>query len=115
MYQFIKDNHKVETITLSNFKFYKRIGEGAFGEVYLVKKDGKDKFYALKAIRKERVFGTSLYRYIQTEKEILSLIRHPFIVKLRFAFQTEVYLFLAMDFCEGGDLSKLLEKRKKFE
>lgn len=70
---------------------------------------------ALKAIRKERVFGTNLYRYIQTEKEILSLLNHPFIVKLRYAFQTETYLFLVMDYCEGGDLSKLLEKRKKFD
>ena len=25
----------MQTITLSNFKFYKRIGEGAFGEVFL--------------------------------------------------------------------------------
>ena len=56
----------METITLSNFKFYKRIGEGAFGEVYLVKKDGNSKYFAMKAIRKERVFGTNLYRYIQT-------------------------------------------------
>ena len=114
LYQFMKEKHVSEIITLASFKFYKRIGEGAFGEVYLVKKDGKDKFYALKAIRKERVFGTNLYRYIQTEKEILSLLNHPFIVKLRYAFQTETYLFLVMDFCEGGDLSKLLEKRKKF-
>ena len=88
MYQFIKEHHKMETITLSSFKFYKRIGEGAFGEVYLVKKDGKPKFYALKAIRKEKVFETNLYRYIQTEKDILSLLNHPFIVKLRYAFQT---------------------------
>lgn len=99
LYQFIKEQHKIETITLSSFKFYKRIGEGAFGEVYLVKKEGKDKWFALKAIRKERVFGTNLYRYIQTEKDILSLINHPFIVKLRYAFQTETFLFLVMDFC----------------
>ena len=66
LYQFMKEQSVTETITLASFKFYKRIGEGAFGEVYLVKKDGKDKFFALKAIRKERVFGTNLYRYIQT-------------------------------------------------
>ena len=52
LYEFIKEHHKLEIITLSSFKFYKRIGEGAFGEVYLVKKEGKDKFFALKAIRK---------------------------------------------------------------
>jgi serine/threonine protein kinase len=104
----------METITLSSFKFYKKIGEGAFGEVYLVRREKQDQFYALKAIRKERVYGTNLYRYIQTEKDILSLLNHPFIVRLRYAFQTETYLFLVMDYCEGGDLSRLLEKRKKF-
>lgn len=87
-YQFVRETQKIETITLSSFKFYKKIGEGAFGEVYLVKKGTESPFYALKAIRKERVFGTNLYRYIQTEKDILSLLNHPFIVRLRYAFQT---------------------------
>lgn len=31
MYQFIRENQKVETVTLSSFKFFKKIGEGAFG------------------------------------------------------------------------------------
>ncbi len=52
MYEFIKETHRIETITLSSFKFYKKIGEGAFGEVYLVKKTNLDKLFALKAIRK---------------------------------------------------------------
>lgn len=52
MYQLIVNN-KAEPISLSSFKFYKKIGEGAFGEVYVVKKASKtDKFYALKAIKK---------------------------------------------------------------
>lgn len=46
---------------------------------------------------------------------MLSLIRHPFIVSLHYAFQTEAYLFLVMDYCEGGDLGKSLERNKKFD
>lgn len=66
MYQIIINN-QAEPITLSSFKFYKKIGEGAFGEVFVVRKATKsDKMYALKAIKKEKVIGTALYRYIQT-------------------------------------------------
>lgn len=35
-------------------------------------------------------------------------------VKLNFAFQNETKLFLVMDYCSGGDLGKLLSKKKKF-
>ena len=67
LYQFVQSSQKIEAVTLSSFSFYKKIGEGAFGEVYLVKRDNDDdRLYALKAIKKERVYGTSLYRYIQT-------------------------------------------------
>jgi serine/threonine protein kinase len=40
-------------------------------------------------------------------------MHHPFIVKLNYAFQTESKLFLVMDFCPGGDLSKLLDIKRK--
>jgi serine/threonine protein kinase len=61
--------------------------------------------------------------YVQTEKDVLSIIRHPFIVKLNYAFQNDRHLFLVMDFCNllysfsslgpGGDLSALLFLKKK--
>lgn len=52
MYQIIINNQS-EPITLSSFKFYKKIGEGAFGEVFVVRRATKsDKLYALKAIKK---------------------------------------------------------------
>ena len=67
MYQLLKDKKECEVnITLSCFRFYKKIGEGAFGEVFIVKKLKSDKLYALKAIKKEKILGTNLYRYIQT-------------------------------------------------
>lgn len=31
LYQFVQSNQKIETVTLSSFIFYKKIGEGAFG------------------------------------------------------------------------------------
>lgn len=39
-------------MTIDDFKTIKNVGEGAFGEVYLVKKNDSDKVYALKSIDK---------------------------------------------------------------
>ena len=48
-----------------------------------------------------------------TERNVMSLSNHPFIVKLNYAFQTHERLFLIMDYCPGGDLGELLQKEKK--
>lgn len=53
-------------------------------------------------------------KYALTERNVLSLINHPFIVKLNYAFQTDEELFLILDFAPGGDLGKYLLKEKKF-
>ena len=38
--------------------------------------------------------------HIKTERRII--IDHPFIVKLRYAFQTLQKLYFIMDYCPGG-------------
>lgn len=68
MYQLLKEKKIKERVGLDSFKFFKKIGEGAFGEVYIVKKGKSDKLYALKAIKKQKIMGTNIMRYIQTEK-----------------------------------------------
>ena len=40
--------------------------------------------------------------------------KHPFIVELRYAFQTKEHLFLVADYCPGGDLSQYLEIEGQF-
>ena len=42
----------------------------------------------------------------------MSVINHPFMVKLNFAFQSSSKLFLVMDYYPGGDLGKLISKRR---
>lgn len=49
-----------------------------------------------------------------TERNVLSITRHPFIVRLRYAFQTIDKLFLILDYCPGGDLGEHLQKEKRF-
>lgn len=41
-------------------------------------------------------------------------IDHPFIVKIKYAFQTSESLFMVIQFCSGGDLSQYLELEGQF-
>lgn len=43
-----------------------------------------------------------------TERDILASTNSPWLVKLLYAFQDPVYVYLAMDFVPGGDFRTLL-------
>ena len=49
-----------------------------------------------------------------TERNVLSITNHPFIVKLNYAFQTLEKLFLILDYCPGGDLAEHLAIENRF-
>ena len=100
------------SLTTDSFTYFKLLGKGSFGEVFLVRKTGDDTLYAMKVLSKEKIFGKNLIRYALTERNVLSAMNHPFIVKLHYTFQNDTKLFLVMEYCPGGDLGKMLAKKK---
>jgi len=62
------------------------IGTGSFGEVFLVEKTSNQKYYAMKVLTKSKIMGHNLTRYALTERNVMSVVDHPFIVKLNYAF-----------------------------
>jgi hypothetical protein len=104
----------VEKIVPSSFLCHALIGKGSFGEVYLVEKKNTKTFYAMKVLSKDKIMAQNLVRYAMTERNVLSVTNHPFIVKLNYAFQSYDKLFLILDFCPGGDLAEHLAKEKRY-
>ena len=96
--------------------YYRMLGKGSFGEVFLVrKKDDKiedAKYLAMKVLSKDKILGKNLKRYALTQRNVMSVIDHPFMVRLHYAFQTSSKLFMVMDYYPGGDLGKLIAKKK---
>jgi serine/threonine protein kinase len=92
----------------------KVLGKGSFGEVFLVRKRGEDRLLAMKVLSKARLASNNLKRYAMTERNVMSALNHPFMVKLAYAFQSPTRLFLVMDYYPGGDLGKAINKHKGF-
>ena len=52
--------------------------------------------------------------HTKTERSVLGTIRHPFIVRLHYAFQTGDKLHFVLDYCSGGELFFHLQKHGRF-
>lgn len=102
-------------VTAADFEAICQLGKGSFGEVYLVKKIGTDELFAMKVLRKNKIIGQNLVKYAMTERNVMSYFNHPFIVGLKFAFQTSDKLYLILDYCSGGDLASYITRDKRFE
>lgn len=101
------------TIRLADFDWINAIGKGASGKVFLVRDNRTNARLALKVIDKSRVFRTQLtFQHVINERLVLELCSGcPFVIQLRYAFQTDSHLYFATDFYDGGDVFSLLQSK----
>lgn len=122
----VEDNSKNdETLEISNnffsriqpedFEFLQLIGEGYYGKVHKVRFKKDNNIYALKSLKKSKLKEAKQKEHLKAEKNILSNIKHPFIVGLKLAFKTDKKLYLAMEYLKGGELFFHMRKTKKLE
>ena len=91
-------------INLVDFEVMKMLGIGGFSKVYLVLKKDSKELYAMKSIRMpDKTHKADKAKYkeqVRTERDILVRINHPFIVKLKYAFQVRRRFFFVMPFIQ---------------
>jgi serine/threonine protein kinase len=106
-----------EKLSVADFDLLKVVGKGAFGKVMLVRKKtgvGEGQIFAMKVLKKAVIAAKGQVEHTKSERSILCEIRHPFIVRLRFAFQSEDKLYLVTDYYNGGSLFYHLRKSRSF-
>jgi len=79
--------------------------------VLLVRKragHGAGRLYAMKVMPKAKYAGGDRSTAAFLERDVMLVARHPFLVRLRFAFQSPADLYLVTDYFEGGSLDDAL-------
>nr|AML76713.1 putative LOV domain-containing protein [Moringa oleifera] len=100
-----------EKIGLHHFKPIKPLGCGDTGGVHLVELKGTGELYAMKAMEKSVMLNRNKVHRACIEREIISLLDHPFLPTLYTSFQTSTHVCLITDFCPGGELFALLDRQ----
>lgn len=103
-------------MTCEEFEPLRCLGKGTFGTVLLVKQRATGRLYAQKQFKKASlVVHKKLVEQTKTERQILeSVNRHPFVVKLFYAFQDHEKLYLILEYGQGGELFTHLNTEKMF-
>ncbi|KAH8652648.1 kinase-like domain-containing protein [Tricladium varicosporioides] len=99
-----------------DFRPLRCLGKGTFGTVLLVKQQATGRLYAQKQFKKASLtVHKRLIEQTKTERSILeSVNRHPFVVKLFYAFQDHEKLYLILEYAQGGELFTHLAQERMF-
>lgn len=105
--------------SVKDLKLEKKLGEGFFGEVYRARdirggRAGDAPIYAVKRISLELVRQNKVVEQMQREIRIMYSLRHPRILRLHFNFQDSSYIYLGLEYLNGGTMFERIRKVGKF-
>ncbi|KEQ70532.1 kinase-like protein [Aureobasidium namibiae CBS 147.97] len=100
-----------------DFEILRLIGKGTFGQVFQVRKKDTQRIYAMKVLSKKVIIQKKEIAHTIGERNILvrtATAESPFIVGLKFSFQTPADLYLVTDYMSGGELFWHLQREGRF-
>lgn len=96
--------------SIKDFDIIKPISKGAFGSVFLAKKRSTGDYYAIKFLKKSDMIAKNQVMNVKAERMILmTQTDSPFVTKLYYTFQSKDYLYLVLEYLNGGDCSALVK------
>jgi NIMA (never in mitosis gene a)-related kinase len=75
-------------------------------------KDKNEKLFCMKTVDTARMSGKER-KQAQNEVKVLSHLKHPYIITYRESFMDNFQLCIVMDYAEGGDLFKVIDRARR--
>ncbi|KAJ3444284.1 ribosomal protein S6 KINASE [Anaeramoeba flamelloides] len=101
---------KTDKVSLKNFQLLSVIGRGTYGKVMQVKHKTNEEIFAMKVLQKGMLADHQQISHTMSERNVLMRIRHPFLVKLHYSFQTQEKLYMVLDYVPGGELFRRISE-----
>lgn len=117
VYPWLLKRAKIPRSEICNFTDLYILGTGAMGTVRLSQWRYRHcrLLVAIKSVRKDYIRRYKDERHIQNEKNaLMCLDKSPFIVRLFNTFQDDDSVHFILEYCPGGTLQHLLQRRRNF-
>lgn len=96
--------------SIKDFEVIKPISKGAFGSVYLSKKKSTGDYFAIKVLKKADMVAKNQVTNVKAERAIMMWQgESDFVAKLYWTFSSKDYLYLVMEYLNGGDCASLIK------
>jgi serine/threonine-protein kinase RIM15 len=96
--------------SIKDFEIIKPISKGAFGSVYLAKKKSTGEYFAIKVLKKADMVAKNQVTNVKAERAIMMWQgESDFVAKLYWTFSSKDYLYLVMEYLNGGDCASLIK------
>lgn len=95
---------------IKDYEIIKAISKGAFGSVFLAKRRLTGEYVAIKCLKKTDMIAKNQVLNVKSERAVLmKQSDSPYVAQLYCSFQTKDYLYLVMEYLNGGDCAALLK------
>ncbi len=95
-------------VQVRGYQLMKKLGQGGMSEVFLAQSARSETACALKVLRAEGASASVLNLFIE-ECGVISNLDSPYVVKIYEHGVTDDYLFVAMEYIQGGDLRERIK------
>ena len=103
-----------QALRLADFDIGTALGQGRFGRVYAAKYRPTGVKVALKVLFKKPMKEAGCVHQLRREVEVQSRLGHPHILRLFGTFQDATKVYLVLEYADGGEVFKRLQKEGHF-
>jgi eukaryotic-like serine/threonine-protein kinase len=100
-----------DVTALRGHELVRQLGTGGMGAVYLLRGSRGGEHVALKIMLPQDGADPATVAQFLREIEVTKSLRHPNVVLLKDAGYTRGVFFFTLEFCDGGSVDKLMQKR----
>eukprot|EP00929_Paragymnodinium_shiwhaense_P019293 TRINITY_DN13215_c0_g1_i1.p1 TRINITY_DN13215_c0_g1~~TRINITY_DN13215_c0_g1_i1.p1 ORF type:complete len:929 (+),score=233.98 TRINITY_DN13215_c0_g1_i1:135-2921(+) len=113
----IDDEALLDSLSLDDFELLtenvqESLGKGSFGVVQKIQRRGTNQVYALKSMRKQEVIAGELVEQVELEIQVQRRLKHRNVLRLYRHFEDSETVYLLLEYCEKGELYKILRTQK---